>query len=520
MSREDSNVFPLSTTPAVIGRQRQQDAAHEYAERQQRLFDWAEAVLEHLGLVQAIERAKTIAELHRIELDLDSTTVILAINEARRDPHFRGLTQAALKKIIKNRFADLLKDREKKLLGGGGNASWVDGLTYNKQGRIEGNLSNFTLLLRHSPEWKGVLGYSEFSGNVIIRRSPPWGYEPADTVWTRQHTTKACVWFLQNDAATASKEVVINAVEAVAREQSFHPVRDYFDSLVWDGVARLDRWLPTYFHTEDSEYVRAVGPRWLISAVARIYKPGCKVDHTLVLEGPQGRARKSSMVRALVPKKEWFTDQLSNVTNKDALMQVAGVLVIELAEMEVVTRASSSAMKRFLTHDVDRFRPPYGRELIKWPRQCVFIGTMNPVPGEGYLKDPTGARRFWPVKCVGQLYERDIAKLEEERHQLWAEAVHRYKAGKKWWLETPELEALATAEQEKRRARDDGEEPVREWVGNRTEVTIQQVLRDALGLSMSHSAEIRVQRILKHRLGFRQARPNTKGVRHVCYRRE
>ena len=131
---------------------------------------------------------------------------------------------------------------------------------------------------------------------------------------------------------------------------------------------------------KDTPYIHAIAPRFLISAVARIYEPGAKVDHVLVLEGPQGKRKKSQSVKALVPNQEWATDQLSVVTNKDAKMEVAGVMIIELPEMEVVTRATSSEMKRFITHNDDRFRPPYGRHLIRWPRQCVFVGTLNPIP--------------------------------------------------------------------------------------------------------------------------------------------
>jgi predicted P-loop ATPase len=98
--------------------------------------------------------------------------------------------------------------------------------------------------------------------------------------------------------------------------------------------------------------------------------------------------------------------------------------------------------------------------------------------------------------------------------------VHRYKSGEKWWLETSELEAMATAEQEARRARDEWELPIREWVSNRIEVTLREVIRRALGLSVTHSAEIRVTKILKHHLGFRQCKPNRKGKRYYCYRRE
>jgi len=269
---------------------------------------------------------------------------------------------------------------------------------------------------------------------------------------------------------------------------------------------------------DDSAYVRAIALRFLISAVARIYSPGAKVDHILVLEGPQGRKRKSQTVEALAPKPTWFTDNLSHVASKDAKLEVAGVLLVEIPEMEAIIRATSSAMKKFITHRSDRFRPPYGRHVITWKRQCVFVGTMNPIPGEGYLKDPTGARRIWPVMC-GK--ETDLEGIKRDRDQLWAEAVHQFKAGARWWLETSELEALATAEQEKRFARDDWELPIREWLGNRTEITVAEVLEQALGLSITHSGEIRVVRILKRRLGFTQCRPrDDEDRRYNCYRRE
>ena len=138
------------------------------------------------------------------------------------------------------------------------------------------------------------------------------------------------------------------AVQAAARHNSFHPVRDYFDALVWDGMPRLDAWLVTYFHVEDSPYVRAIGPRYSISSVARIYRPGCKVDHVLVLEGPQGK-QKSEALRTLREGRSWFTDRLSHVASKDATLETAGVLIIEIAEMDALTRATSSAIKSFIT---------------------------------------------------------------------------------------------------------------------------------------------------------------------------
>ena len=509
------------------GRQKQQGAGSTADERHQRRMAWADSVLEQH--IQAINNATTIEELKRVVFDPDSPEILTACQDAihpadgHTEDHFDALTMATLKRLLKGRFKGLYRDRERELLRGPGQSTsggapyydWTADLIRTDRGKIVGNVANLLLMLRHHPDWLGVLAYSEFTGAILIRQQPPWGAVPPDTSWTEQHTTQASAWFCRNGIDNPSQDKVIQAVMVVARESAFHPVRDYFESLVWDGVPRLATWPQTYLGVKDSPYVQAIGPRFLISAVARIYKPGERVDHVLVLEGPQGE-KKSTSVRILAPKPEWVADQLSVVTNKDAKMEVAGAMLIEIPEMEAVTRATSSGMKRFITNHTDRFRPPYGKVLITWPRQCVFIGTLNPIRGEGYLKDPTGARRFWPLVCG----EIDLVGIERDRDQLWAEAVHQFKARAPWWLETPELEALATAEQDARRARDDWELPIEAYVEGKTEVTIRQVMKGALD-SVSHSGEIRVARILKQRLHFKQYRPNKKGSsRRPCYRRD
>ena len=113
---------------------------------------------------------------------------------------------------------------------------------------------------------------------------------------------------------------------------------------------------------------------------------------------PAGAA-KSEALRTLAVNDSWFTDRLSHVGSKDAAMETSGVLIIEIAEMDALTKASSSAIKSFLTRRDDRFRPPYGKHMIDLPRQCVFAGSINPTAG-GYLKDPTGARRFGRLRAV------------------------------------------------------------------------------------------------------------------------
>jgi predicted P-loop ATPase len=492
--------------------------------RTRRLFDWATTVLRDLGLARAVAQATSLEELRGITLNLDDAEVSLAIRDALhpatgdRQEHFRGLREGALKQILKNRLADLKKDREKVLRrhAGAKQHDWTDELILNKEGKIVPNLANLILILCKAPKWEGVLAYDEFNARVVIRRRPPWGKEDADAPWTDHHESMARVWF-QTQKINASAGDVGRAVQAAAKHNQFHPVRERFESLNGDGILRVDTWLIDYFHAEDSPYIRAIGRRYLIAAVARIYRPGCKVENLLILEGPQGK-QKSEALRTLAIRDSWFTDRLSHIASKDAVLEIAGVLIAEIAEMDALARASASAAKSFLSRRCDRFRPPYGKHMISLPRQVVFAATINPPVG-GYLKDPTGARRFWPVACRGMV---DRNGLERARDQLWAEAVHRFKGGEYWWLETPELGAVAAAEQAARFVVDAWERPIREWLGDRSDVAITEVLEHALGFSCeewTQPAQNRVAKILT-KLEFTHCRPRTKKGREYRYRRE
>jgi len=286
---------------------------------------------------------------------------------------------------------------------------------------------------------------------------------------------------------------------------------------VWDGVPRLETWLQTYLTVPDSEYARAVGPRWLISAVARIYEPGCRADHVLILEGAQGE-QKSTAVRVLAVNPSWSTGRLSQLSNKDAMMEVAGVWLVEIAELDALSKAKTSAIKQFLTNPNDRFRPPYGKYVTRQSRQCVFAGTINPPVG-GYLTDITGNRRYWPVRCLDRI---DLDALKRDRDMLWAEAVVQFKAGAPWWLETPELEALATAEQEARVIADPWEPMIRKLLDKRDSISVTEALEE-LGLFGAQQTQIAMNRVAKilARLGLTQHRPRAPdGRRERRYYRE
>jgi predicted P-loop ATPase len=287
--------------------------------------------------------------------------------------------------------------------------------------------------------------------------------------WTDQEDRLAAEW-LQKQGILVSVEIAGQAVQTAARDHPFHPVRSYLKGLQWDGVERLECWLSTYLGCEDTKYSRAVGSRWLISAVARIFRPGAKADCCLILEGPQG-IRKSTALRTLAG--EYFTDELADLGSKDAAMQTRGVWIIELSELDSLSDSDVARIKAFMSRTTDRFRPPYGMRLVESPCQCVFAGTVNQ---STYLRDETGGRRFWPVAC-GRI---NIDAVARDRDQLWAEARARFDADAAWWLETNELAQMASDQQMDRYEGDPWEEVIAPWLEARSSVSIGEVLEKCL----------------------------------------
>ncbi len=336
------------------------------------------------------------------------------------------------------------------------------------EGRILPVLANAISAFRHAPAWGGVLACNEFGFGTVALKPPPWGAVPRGE-WTDHEDRLAAEW-LQRQGILVSVEVAGQAVQTAARDHTFHPVKTYLQRLHWDGVERLDGWLSTYLGVEDAEYSRAVGSRWMISAVARIFRPGAKADCCLILEGPQG-IRKSTALRTLAG--EYFTDELADLGTKDAAMQTRGVWIIELSEIDSLSHSEVARIKAFMSRTTDRFRPPYGMRLVESPRQCVFAGTVN---HSTYLRDETGGRRFWPVAC-GRI---EVEALARDRDQLWAEATARFDGGAVWWLETAELVQLASDEQIDRYEGDPWEEIIGPWVEGRGSVSIGEVLDKCL----------------------------------------
>jgi len=382
---------------------------------------------------------------------------------------------------------------------------WNRAVKHNNRGNITSDRGNAAVLLKHHPDWAGAVCYDLFAekprfckdapllkaGDI---RSPKSGEPISDWQITYiQH------WMVTELGPSFSKDAVIDAVMLMGRSTEVHPPRDWLKSLEWDEKPRLATWLNRYLGaTGADEYLSSVGQWWMISAVARLMRPGCKVDHMLVLEGPQDIGKSKGM-RALCSP-DWYLESLPQLNNKDAMVALAGHWICEINELQSFKGARASRIKEFLTICHDDFRMPYGHFNIVRPRQCVFVGTTNE---SLYLEDSTGGRRFWPVSCTNI----DIKGIERDREQMWAEAVNLFDAGHQWWP-TEELKSYLKDEQENRLSIDEWENLVRGWLRDRSHTTAMDVLENALELSArdwGRSEQIRVGKILV-RLGYVRVR--------------
>jgi predicted P-loop ATPase len=292
-----------------------------------------------------------------------------------------------------------------------------------------------------------------------------------------------------------SKDTTHQAVAIVARENPFHPIRDYLDGLTWDDKPRLAEFLPIYFGAKGGDYSKKIGTMFMISMVARIYDPGCKADHMLVLEGPQGILKSTAC--ALLGG-TWFSDSLPEVTaGKDVSQHLNGKWLIEVSEMHAMNRAEAAQLKAFITRTTERYRPSYGRNEVIEPRQCVFIGTTN---RDVYLRDESGGRRFWPVKC-GTI---DIEALRFDRDQLFAEAVARYRHSEHWWPDADFERQHIVPQQASRYESDVWEEVIGAWIVLKDRVTVGQVAREALDIQTPRIGRTEQNRVMAalERLGW------------------
>lgn len=406
----------------------------------------------------------------------------------------------------------------------------------DNNGNVVFNHHNALEILTKMPEWKDVFAFDEFAQRkMVMQQIPntsgnPKNFRPREL---RDSDYIAVIrWFNNNGFLRASKNTICDVVDAACYESVISPVKYYLEEL-GDRAERnpqpdeyLDTWTIRMLGVEPQSaehrfYIYEVSRKWLIAAVARAIEAGCKADGVLILEGTQG-AGKSTALRILAGD-EWFGDALPSMHTKDASDYLRGKWIVELAELSNINKAEVEIVKAFVSRTEERFRPAYGRSEICYPRSCVFAGTTNKAD---YLRDETGNRRFWPIRCG----EIDLELIKEEREMLLGEAVRAYRSGEKWWL-SGAAEQYAKTEQDKRLAVDDWTGPIKTFCdgiaaanGNVDEVAILEVAEQALDLPVSQvhrQITNRISSILTS-LGYEKAGVFTSGPNRnrVRFKRE
>ena len=359
-------------------------------------------------------------------------------------------------------------------------------------------LQNAVHILETEQEWVGRLKLDEFAQVILFDGKPVEDVDASEINLSigRSH-----------GGAQFKTPIICEALAVAAHRHATHPVRDYLSGLAWDKTPRLDTWLSDAFDCSQTEYTRAVGANTIISAVARIMRPGCQVDTMLILEGNQGIG-KSKALRNLFGL-GWYTETTEKPGTKDFYQALRGKWCLELAELDSLRGADISRVKQVLSATSDNYRPSYGRFSRDFPRSNIFIGTTNE---DHYLADPSGARRFWPVLCGGVNGDY-IARM---RDQIWAEGMARFLAGETWYV-VPQADAKA--EQDARYDADVWEEPVRLWLlSNPYQATMAAIMGECLGIERGRQGrgeQIRIGKILK-RLGYVKVRAKT-GERGYFY---
>ncbi|MCF5806046.1 VapE domain-containing protein [Pseudomonas tremae] len=391
---------------------------------------------------------------------------------------------------------------------------WKDQLARSENGALIAHMQNIELILGNDERWAGVISFSAFSSKIVKLRAAPYGGGTGD--WADIDDMRVMKWLAQVYNLRVKASSVIEAVSIVAHDHAFHPVREYLQKLEWDQVPRLEQWLIDVMGVEPSEYVKKVGKRWMISAVARVMRPGCKADSVLILEGAQGAGKSTAMS---ILGGDWFMDTPFALGDKDGFQAIRGKWIVELGELDSFNKAESTKAKQFFSASTDTYRESYGRRTNDVPRQCVFVGTTNQ---EEYLKDATGNRRYWPVACT----KVELEQLREMRDQLWAEAMFCFQAGEIWWVNRDESSMFAEA-QDERFVVDEWEGLILNWleesqIGETT--SGNELLGTALKLDAGHWGKPEQMRVgaIMHRLGWKRARSSVlskSGLRQWVYKK-
>lgn len=317
---------------------------------------------------------------------------------------------------------------------------WKEELLRDSKGTLLCTMPNIASILRNDDNLKNIV-FNEMKNCVDTVGETPWsrGHDG----W--RNTDLSCLQlYLEREYDLYAPKKCKDALLAfLSAERRYHPIKEYLAKTRWDGKERIETLLIDYLGAEDTPYVRAVTRKSLTAAVARIYEPGIKYDCILVLCGDQGIG-KSTLFAKLGGK--WYSDSMTiaDMKDKTAAEKLQGIWIMELSELAGLKKMDVETVKSFLSRTDDQYRVPYGQYVEMHPRMGIIAGTTNAV--NGFLRDITGNRRFWPVLLTGKDPRRIWEMTDADIAQIWAEAKERYERGEKLFLEG-DVEKMAEEQQ-------------------------------------------------------------------------
>lgn len=404
--------------------------------------------------------AVRLARFGHLDADTDAGTAVDRLPSYRAMIDFAKKDERVREEILKEKAREAEEDFKVPVpiaAKAGTVKSLTARLKFRSDGTVDNCLTNFLTILRMDEKlWP--ISYNLLTDSVDVRGSLPWprikpGWSDNDMAQLNSYISSHYGIY----APMKSKDALIT----VASERQFHPIRGFFASLPpWDGVKRVETLLVDYLGAEDSEYTRAVTKKTLAAAVARVYEPGVKFDSVLIINGSQGIGKSTLFSRL---GGQWFSDSLTltDMRDKAAAEKLQGYFILELGELAGMKKADIETVKSFISRRDDKYRASYGITVESHPRQCVIVGTTN--AENGFLRDVTGNRRFWPVAVRGSRTRKPWHLKKDEICQIWAEAMTIWKAGEPLYLEN-ELLAAARKQQQAAMEADDREGLVRRYL--------------------------------------------------------
>lgn len=375
---------------------------------------------------------------------------------------------------------------------------WAAELIGKKDGTPKKSYVNVEVFVRLFPDYQGRWSLNMMTGEPYFDGRP-----------IRESFTHALRSHVERRLGFTPPIADVKAAIVVAAEQNaFHPVQQYLASIDWDGVPRLAYVARDYLGA-DAPVHAEMFRRWMIGAVARAMRPGCKLDTALMLHGAQGIG-KSTLFSVLGG--QWHSDSAIDISNKDAYQQIHAAWIYEFSELEnVVTGRAESRLKAFITSTHDTFRAPYAAQVTSRARSVALCGTTN---RDEILTDDTGSRRFWIIPV------RFVESIASVRDQLWAEARAAYEAGQPWWFDA-ELETQREEENTDFETDDSWAKTIGDFLAGTLagDIDMERILRDALKLEpgrRDRSVEMRASRLMR-RLGWVRRQAGSRTDRRWIY---